>query len=340
MPSPRMRRTFACSQAAWIMIIAGCSSPRIQDDSIVFAYFTGNGEGGMRLATAPAGAEPREFTPLPRRSVMRSSLGAGLVRDPSIVRGPDGVWHAVWTTGWWATGFGLAHSDDLLTWRLRRGVPVMRSVPGTVNTWAPEIHWDPERSEYLVIWSSTVRGMFEETAESSEAGPDGLGLNHRIWSATTRDFVTWSEPRVFFDPGFNVIDAVIVRDNPRGRWVMVFKDETLKPEAKKNLRVAFADSMQGTYVAADRPIEEAGTWVEGPTVLEHDAGWTIYFDRYRDGGFGAVRTKDWETFERVEPPPVMPRGARHGCVVNYTASGTPSEPVRAIDGSRSDGVSR
>jgi hypothetical protein len=282
----------------------------------VFAYFTGNGEDGMKLATG----DGREFRSIGGGgSVMRSALGGGLVRDPSIVRGPDGKWHAVWTTGWWAGAFGFAHSDDLVTWYMRRGIRAMDGVRGTVNTWAPEIHWDPERSEYLVIWSSTVRGMFEETAESSERGPDGLGLNHRIWGATTRDFVTWSEPRVFFDPGFNVIDAVIVRDEPRARWVMIFKDETLRPEVKKNLRVAFADTMQGTYVATDWPIAEAGTWVEGPMVLERDGEWTIYFDRYREGAFGAVRTRDWETFERVEPGPVMPWGARHGCVVKMGA---------------------
>jgi len=38
------------------------------------------------------------------------------------------------------------------------------------------------------------------------------GLNHRIYGTTTRDFWTFSPTRLFYEPGFNVIDATIVRD--------------------------------------------------------------------------------------------------------------------------------
>lgn len=281
------------------------------DRTILFAYFTGDGEGGMKYALG----DGKRFGPVRGgRAVMSSRLGAELVRDPSIVRGPDSRWHAVWTTGWWAFGFGIAHSDDLVTWSGQDWVPVMETIPGTVNTWAPEIHWDPEREEYLVLWSSTVRGRYQETVGSSEPGPDKIALNHRIWASTTKDFARWSEPRVFFDPGFNVIDAVIVRDEPRNRWVLVCKDETLRPSPRKELRIAFSDRMQGEYVVAGEPITAAGRWVEGPTVLQEAGAWTIYFDRYRSGKFGAVRTSDWESFAVVEGV-VLPRGARHGCVL-------------------------
>lgn len=314
-----------------LLVVLGCSAcstPELEGPAslegvaggtILFAYFTGNGGEGMKYAVSGDGLEFRRVGG--GRAWLTSRLGGGLVRDPSIVGGPDGEWHAVWTTGWWASGFGTADSVDLIHWSAPRGVGVMAGVKGTVNTWAPEIHWDPERQEYLVLWASTVRGMFRETEASSEAGPDGKGLNHRIWAATTKDLHTWSPPRVFFDPGFNVIDPVIVRDDIRGRWVLIVKDERLRPEVKKNLRVAFADSMQGTYEMAERPIEEAGSWVEGPMVLREGDGWVVYFDEYRDGGFGAVRTRDWEHFERVRPAPVMPRGARHGCVVRVGGAG-------------------
>ena len=291
-------------------------------DTILFAYFTGDGEDGMKYALG----DGRRFRPVhDGRPVMSSRLGAGLVRDPSIIRGPDSRWHAVWTTGWWAFGFGVAHSDDLVTWSDHDWVPLMEQVKGTVNSWAPEIHWDPERREYLVLWSSTVRGRFPETDGSSEPGPDKVPLNHRIWAATTPDFKSWSEPRVFFDPGFNVIDAVIVRDEPRNRWVLVCKDETLRPSPRKDLRVAFADRMQGEYTVAPEPITAAGTWVEGPSVLPHDTGWTIFFDRYRKGAFGAVETTDWRTFTPVQAVS-FPAGARHGCVLRVTP-----EEAAAID---------
>lgn len=287
----------------------------VDEPSVLFAYFTGGGEDGMKFALG----DGTHFEAMWNgQSVMRSRLGAGLVRDPSIVRGPDGVWHAVWTTGWWAFGFGVAHSTDLINWGDRDWTPVMETVEGTVNSWAPEIHWDPERLEYLVLWSSTVRGRFEETSGASEAGPDGVALNHRVWGVTTKDFKRWSSPKVFFDPGFSVIDAVIVRDAARNRWVMIFKDETLHPVAKKNLRVAFSDQMQGAYRVTDDPIVEAGDWVEGPTVLEMEGRWRVYFDRYRDGGYGAVDTSDWERFEVVHDLR-MPTGTRHGCAIRVSA---------------------
>jgi hypothetical protein len=313
----------ACPACSTVVSRESVETLGADSSGVVFAYFTGDGSEGMKLAIG----DGRVFKLFQGgRSVLTSRIGAGLVRDPSIVRGPDGKWHAVWTTGWWASGFGIADSADLIHWSPARGVPVMAGVKGTVNTWAPEIHWDPERQEYLVLWASTVRGMFTETEASSEPGPDGKGLNHRIWAATSKDLHTWSAPRVFFDPGFNVIDAVIVRDEllgSRGRWVLVCKDERLTPVRKKNLRVAFADSMQGTYTVAERPIEEAGSWVEGPTVLRDGDGWVVYYDRYRAGEMGAVRTTDWEHFEGVRPAPVLPEGARHGCVVRIAGEGVP-----------------
>ena len=38
-----------------------------------------------------------------------------LMRDPSMVRTPDGTYHLVWTTSWKGDlGFGYAHSKDLI----------------------------------------------------------------------------------------------------------------------------------------------------------------------------------------------------------------------------------
>ncbi len=77
---------------------------------------------------------------------------------------------------------------------------------GTRNTWAPAIYWDSRKGEWLLIWWSMIEGKMEE---------------NRLWSARTRDFVSLSEPRIWFDPGHMVIDATLIRS--RGKWVMVFK---------------------------------------------------------------------------------------------------------------------
>jgi len=290
-------------------------APR-SDRVYLFAYFTDSGQDGMRFAASGDGLV---FSPLADgRPFLKSTLGEGLVRDPSIVRGTDGRWHCVWTTGWWTRGFGLAHSDDLVTWTEPEWVGVMEKIDGAVNTWAPEIHRDDERREYLVLWSSTVLGRFPETADRGDPGPGDLSLNHRIYAATTKDFQSWPEARLFYDPGFNCIDATLLREDRSGRWAMILKNETVRPEPEKNLRVAWADSMQGPYGPASESITPRGVWAEGPGRLKMGDGWIIYYDRYREDRFGALRTRDFREFEDVSDQVSLPAHARHGTVIEVT----------------------
>ena len=66
-----------------------------------------------------------------------------LMRDPSLLRGPDGTFHLVWTTGWKGDqGFGHSSSADLVHWAPQQFVPVMQHEPTTVNVWAPELFYD------------------------------------------------------------------------------------------------------------------------------------------------------------------------------------------------------
>ena len=66
-----------------------------------------------------------------------------IMRDPSILQGPDGIFHLVWTTEWkGGNGFGYASSKDLLHWSEQQYIPVMQSEPTVVNVWAPELFYD------------------------------------------------------------------------------------------------------------------------------------------------------------------------------------------------------
>lgn len=61
-----------------------------------------------------------------------------VMRDPSIVKGPDGTFHLVWTSSWRQDrGFGYASSKDLIHWTPQRFIEVMKDT-STVNVWAPE----------------------------------------------------------------------------------------------------------------------------------------------------------------------------------------------------------
>ena len=49
-----------------------------------------------------------------------------VMRDPSVVKGPDGTFHLVWTSSWKGDlGFGYSSSKDLIHWTEQRFIPVM-----------------------------------------------------------------------------------------------------------------------------------------------------------------------------------------------------------------------
>jgi PelA/Pel-15E family pectate lyase len=134
-------------------------------------------------------------------------------------------------------------------------------------------------------------------------------LNHRIYFVTTKDFTTYSQAKLFYEDGFNVIDSTIVKSG--GQYVMILKDETQNP-VRKNLRIAVSDKAAGPYGKASAPFTP--DWVEGPTAIKVDREWIVYFDLYRDKRYGAVKSSDLKNWESVTDKLVMPAGARHGTV--------------------------
>ncbi|HEX9046402.1 MAG TPA: glycoside hydrolase family 43 protein, partial [Verrucomicrobiae bacterium] len=181
-------------------------------------------------------------------------------RDPSLLRGPDGVFHLVWTAGWHGDqGFGYAESKDLIHWSQQSFVPVMTNEPTTVNVWAPELFYDDQAKDYLIVWASTILGRFPDKLEKHDN-------NHRLYSTTTRDFKTFTPAKLFFDPGFSVIDGFLVKDG--SRYVLVCKDNS-RPNL--NLRVAFAGSPTGPWENVSEPFTQK--FAEGPAALKVGPDW-------------------------------------------------------------------
>ena len=113
----------------------------------------------------------------------------------------------------------------------------MAHEPQAMNCWAPEVVYDENKQQYVIFWATTIPGRFPKT--------DGTGdgkYNHRIYSTTTKDFKTFTPTRLFFDGGFNVIDATML--HAEGKYYLIVKDETLKP-VKKNLRIAVGSQPRG-----------------------------------------------------------------------------------------------
>ena len=292
-----------------LLILASAAAAPGGSGPWVFSYFLDNGQDGMHLAYSRDGLK---WTPLAGgRPVLAPTVGGKLIRDPCIVLGPDNVFHAVWTTGWYEQGIGIAHSRDLVTWSEAAFLPVMAHEPKAANAWAPEILFDDETRQYIIFWATTIPGRFPATDASGSVNKEGIALNHRIYRTTTRDFSDYSRAELFLDPGFNVIDATVIRDG--ARYLMFLKDETLRPEARKDIRLAVADHALGPYVVGSKPISKAN-WVEGPTAFRAGRELFVLFDAYTRKRYEGVRSRDLKTWTALGAELETPPGARHGTV--------------------------
>lgn len=277
----------------------------------LFTYFTKNGEDGLHLAWSADGYTWEKTND--GKSYLTPKVGKSkLMRDPCVVRGPDGTFHMVWTSGWNENNIGYASSKDFITWSEQKEIPVMVHEPEVLNSWAPEIVYDEKRKEFLIFWASTIPGKFPQTAGSSEEK-----YNHRMYCTTTKDFATFTPTKLFYDGGFSVIDATFLRTDHGD--VLIVKDETRHPP-KKYLQVAKAGDLHGPFTDLSAPFTPPGLWVEGPTALKVGEDYVVYYDAYTKKHYGAMRSRDLKTWEDVTakmhfPDEGTPVRMRHGTVI-------------------------
>ncbi|MEN6309283.1 MAG: glycoside hydrolase family 43 protein [Anaerohalosphaeraceae bacterium] len=297
--------SICCMLSLIAVLHAGClaqSDATAQKPVYLFSYFVDNGQDGLHLASSLDGLEWKALNQ--GRSYLKPAVGQDkLMRDPCILRGPDGLFHMIWTVSWKEKGVGHASSKDLITWSEQQYIPVMEHEPTAKNCWAPELIYDPQTKQYMIFWATTIPGRFPET----EKGGDN---NHRIYYVTTRDFKTYSETKLLIEPGFNVIDSTIIQAN--GKWVMFLKNETKNPP-EKNIRISTADRPEGPWSPASEAIT-GKYWAEGPTAVKIGEWWYLYFDKYTEGKYGALRSKDLKQWEDVSSGLRYPKGLRHGTV--------------------------
>ena len=280
----------------------------------LFSYFKGHGDG-LHLAWSRDGLLWTAMND--DQPIIRGEAGSEkIMRDPFLLPGRDGLFHLVWTAEWHGNGIGYASSPDLRRWSSQRFLPVMAHEKDTVNCWAPEIVFDDAAEQYVIIWASSIPGRFPRT---DHTGDDGL--NHRMYYTTTRDFRSFSRAELFFDGGFNVIDATVVKD--ADRYIMFMKDETLNP-CQKNIRVAVSHHLFSGFESVSPPITGA-YWAEGPTAVKIAGNWLVYFDKYKLNEMGAMRSPDLEQWEDISHLLHFPPGTQHGSVMQI-----PSQRVQHL----------
>lgn len=277
---------------------------KAQDEVFLFSYFVDNGQDGLHLAYSNDGLK---WTALNSgKSYLKPMVGKDkLLRDPFILRGKDGLFHMVWTSGWWDRQIGYASSPDLIHWSEQKGIPVMDREPTARNSWAPEMVYDPANKNYIIFWATTIPGRHTDVASSEQE----KGLNHRMYCTKTVDFKSFSPTELFYNPDFSTIDATILAMN--NKFYMFLKNENPNPP-EKNIRITVSDQASGPYpLKVSAPIT-GKYWAEGPTALEVDEQVYVYFDKYMNHQYGAVRSKNMTDWEDVSDQVSFPEGVRHG----------------------------
>lgn len=264
--------------------------------------------------------------------ILESNVGVKYWRDPFVIRGQDGVFHLLCTDGWESPNIIHASSENLMDWSEQDVLPVMKAFPSAKNAWAPEACYDHETGKYWIFWSSTVEDAFPD----HEDKPKDY-RNHRIYACTTRDFRSFEPTHLFFDPGYNCIDASIGFNGLH--YLMAFKDErgenNYSPEetARKHILIATAPTPQGPWDIKADPISESSytsgtsnpkeTWAEGPCVFWDDIRqeWWVYFEYFRSHTYGAAKSRDGIHWTRVIEKLQFPPGVKHGTVFQVDDSG-------------------
>jgi predicted GH43/DUF377 family glycosyl hydrolase len=236
------------------------------------------------------------------RVFLKPEVGGKLFRDGHVLQGPDGLYHLVWTSGMEDKGIGYATSKDLIHWSEQKFLPLMEQSTAT-HCWAPETFYDSKEKQYLLYWSSDVK--------------DG----NRCYYVTTKDFKSFSEPKLLFDPGYDNFDATLRQSN--GKYVIAFRaNGGAKPGS---LALATSSSLLGTYEVQPGQLNDLPA--DGPSLVDYNGG-TLLIARGSNGKTLFRSTKDWQTWQETLQPYMPPQ---HSQGTAFIASRKVLDGIFALD---------
>lgn len=294
-----------------------------------FTYFTGEGTaaGEQVYFALSNGNDPLNWRELNNgKPVLTSTLGEKGVRDPFIIRSPEGDKFYMIATDLKINGngnWGRAHtwgsrsimvweSNDLVNWTDQRMVEVAPEEAG--NTWAPEIMYDNTTGEYIVFWASR---MFDDASHTGDA-------YQKMMYSKTRDFYTFTEPQVYLDYGYSIIDTTMIEHE--GKVYRFTKDEqnngASAPFGKMIFQEVGDSILDPTFKMINQGVGNI-KWVEGPTIFKSntDEKWYLFVDEFGGRGYVPFETTNlasgvWTLSSNYN----LPASPRHGTVIPITQS--------------------
>ena len=274
----------------------------------LFAGYRNDGKDGIYFAISKDGYHWKLVND--GRPMLKQSQRDELMRDPFVQRAPDGTFRMIWT---WSMStpavIGYSTSSNLVFWSEPRQLPVIASVPTARNAWAPAMYYEVDKKEWLILWSSTVPAD----------GRVSSALDNRIYATTTTQFKHFTPAKLFFDPGYDVIDSTLVPagDKP-GQYYLLFEDERPAPLGNRIL-AAKGFSIDGPWRDIDALFSKAGS--EGPAVIHVTDGYLVYYDHDDDPQhYSAEFSTDLQHWADATSRITFPAGLRHGSLLHIETS--------------------
>ncbi|PZG01797.1 RICIN domain-containing protein [Micromonospora deserti] len=313
----------------WQLVRVGAVTPPTYA-GYLFTYFTGEGtaDGEQVYFALSQGNDPTRWRQLNGgRPVLISNVGTRGVRDPFIIRSPqgdrfyqiatdlriygNGNWDAAQRTG--SKSIVIWESTDLVNWSAPR---LQRVSPDTAgNTWAPEAVYDAGLGQYMVFWASKLY---------STSDPNHTGSSYnRMMYATTSDFRTFSAPQVWVDKGYSTIDSTVIRHN--GTYYRFTKDERSATQTPcgKFILAEKSTTLHNRFYSFVAECIGRGTISqgEGPLVFKSnlEERWYLFIDEYGGRGYIPFTTTNLDSGQWTAVSSYsMPGRPRHGTVLPIT----------------------
>jgi len=295
--------------------------------SYLFVYFPSNSNEHLYYAL---GTDGFKFTPLNHGNRIMDSSEVALkkgIRDPFILRGPDGKFYMVATDmksseGWSSNrGIVMYRSDDLITWE-HHTVHFPDRFPEWKNVtrvWAPEVIWDENyenadgsKGRMLVYFSLLTN--------------DGKCEYDKVYYCYANDDFSdlMTDPEYFYDRGSATIDCDIIYDERDGVYHMVFKNEgmggicqvtatRLTPEPGKPAGSQWS-TPSNTLQQTKEAVEGAGLY----RLINTDT-WVLMYDCYNNGHYQFCTSEDLEHFTlKAQTATSGAFTPRHGTIIPIT----------------------
>lgn len=234
--------------------------------------------------------------------VVKPAMGTKALRDPFFYRMPDGTFTVLGTDNWNSEYIHIWSSPDLITFTNERLVRLNKT---GMHSWAPEAFFDASKNQHAIIWSGNTD-------------------RNRIYVSYTTDFVTVSDPVVFFDPGYSVIDGHMEL-GVGGYNVMFYKNERdFKLYGTRSTSLVAGSFNANTY-STGHGAPFNGSHTEAPILIKcvDSETWRLWGDSYIpvNANFYSWESKDIfaNTWTRIEHSSyTAPPNAKHATIAAIT----------------------